>query len=108
MNTGDLVQKCLPNQTDIDRILKIIQQKVLKGMHLSVTVKEIQTGYLSSSYFKDIYLYLAQNKLSSSKAAIQKIEVLAEKYILLDSLLFKYQSNMAKVLITRYVCIQYI
>ena len=58
-------------------------------MHLSVMVKEIQTGYLSSSYFKDIYLYLAQNRLPSSKAAIRKVEMLAKKYILLDSLLFK-------------------
>ena len=58
-------------------------------MHLSVMVKEIQAGYLSSSYFKDIYLYLAQNKLPSSKAVIRKVEALAEKYILLHSLLFK-------------------
>ena len=46
-------------------------------------------GYLNSPYFKDIYLYLTQNKLSSSKSAIHKVEVLAERYILLDSLLFK-------------------
>ena len=84
-----MVQKFLPKQTDIDKILKIIQEKVLKGTHLLVTIKEIQAGYFSSSYFKDIYLYLAQNKLPSSKAAIRKIEALAEKYILLDSLLFK-------------------
>ena len=58
-------------------------------MHLSIMTKDIQTGYLISSFFKDIYLYLAQNKLPSSKAAIKKIEALAEKYILLDSLLFK-------------------
>ena len=74
---------------DIDKILKIIQCKVLKGVHLSVTIKEIQAGYLNSLYFKDIYLYLAHNKLPSSKAGIQKVEALAEKYILLDSLLFK-------------------
>ena len=42
-------------------------------------IKDIQTGYLVSSYFKDIYLYLAQNKLPSYKSAIKKIEVLAEK-----------------------------
>ena len=58
-------------------------------MHLPVEIKEIQAGYLSSSYFKDIYLYLAQNKLPISKAAIGKVETLAERYILLDSLLFK-------------------
>ena len=65
-------------------------------MHLSVTVTEIQAGYLNSSYFKDIYLYLAQNRLPSSIAAIRKVETLAEKYILLDSLLFKVTSTPEK------------
>ena len=65
-------------------------------MHLSVMVKEIQAGYLNSSYFKDIYLYLAQNKLPSFKAASKKVEALTEKYILLDSLLFKIVSTPDK------------
>ena len=64
--------------------MKIIQRKVLKGTHLPV--QEIQAGYLVSPYFKDLYLYLAQNKLPSTKTAICKVEMLAEKYILLDSL----------------------
>ena len=46
-------------------------------------------GYLNSVYFKDIYLYLSHNILPSSKVGIRKVEALAEKYILLDSLLFK-------------------
>ena len=96
INTCNLVQKCLPKQADIDKILKVIQRKVLKGMHLSVMVQEIQAGCLSSSYFKDIYLYLAQNRLPSSKAAIRKVETLAKKYILLDSLLFKVTSTPEK------------
>ena len=50
-------------------------------MHLSVTIKEIQAGYLISLYFKDIYLYLAQTKLPSSKVAIKKVEALVEKYV---------------------------
>ena len=73
----------------IDKILDIIKRKVLKGTHLPLTVKEIQAGYLSSPYFKDLYLYLAQNKLPSKKSAIRKVENLAESFILLDSLLFK-------------------
>ena len=44
---------------------------------------------MSSPYFKDFYLYLAQNKVPGTKTAICKVEMLAEKYILLDSLLFK-------------------
>ena len=41
INTNNLVQKNLPKQTDIDKNLKIIERKVLKGRHLHVTIKEI-------------------------------------------------------------------
>ena len=89
VNKGNLIHRYLPKQTGIDKILKVIQRKVLKGTQLLVEIKEIQAGYLHSSYFKDLYLYLLQNKLPSSKSVIKRIETLAEKYILLDSLLFK-------------------
>ena len=108
INTCNLVQKFFPKQADIDKILKVIQRKVLKGVYLSVMVKEIQAGYLSSSYFKDIYLYLAQNGLPSSKAPMRKVEMLAKKYILLDSLLFKATSTPEKemaVLVIPETCI---
>ena len=61
VNTSKMVQKYLPQQTDIDKILNIIKRKVLKGMHLPLTIKEIQAGYLTSSFFRDLYKYLAQN-----------------------------------------------
>ena len=89
IHTRNSIQQFLPKQTDIDKILEIIRKKVLKGTHLPLTIKEIQAGYLNSLYFKDIYQYLAHNRLLSKKAAIKKVEILAEKYILLDSLLFK-------------------
>ena len=89
LHKGNLVHKYLPKQSDIDKILKVIQRKMLKGTHLPVKIKELQAGYLHSSYFKDIYLYLSQNRLPSSKVVIKRIEALAERYILLDSLLFK-------------------
>ena len=73
-----MIQTFLPKQADIDRILRVIQRKVLKGTQFSVEIKEIQAGYLSSSYFKDIYLYLVQNKIPTTKAAIRKVETLAE------------------------------
>ena len=41
-------------------------------------------------------MYLAQNKLPSTKTAIQKVETLAERYILLDSLLFKIVTTTEK------------
>ena len=93
VNEENFVHKYLPKQIDIDKILEIIQRKVLKGTHLLIKVKEIQEGYLCSPYFKDLYLYLPQNKLPSSKPAIRKIETLAEKYMILDSLLFRISSD---------------
>ena len=89
IKTGNLIQTFLPKQADIDKILKVIQRKVLKGTHLPGEIKEIQAGYLNNSHCKDIYLYLAQNKLPTFKAVIRKVGTLAERYILLDSLLFK-------------------
>ena len=60
VNTTKLVQKYLPRQMDIDKILDVIKRKVLKGTHLPLTIKEMQVGYLTSLHFKDIYRYLAQ------------------------------------------------
>ena len=89
IDMNNIVQRFLLKQTNIDKILEVIKRKVLKGMHLPLKIKEIQAGYLSSLYFKDIYLYLAHNRLPSKKAAMKRVELIAEKYIMLDSLLFE-------------------
>ena len=105
IDKGNLIHRFLPKQTDIDKILQIIQRKVLKGTHLPVEVKEIQAGYLHSPYFKDIYQYLLPNKAPSSKLAIKKLEALSEKYILLDSLLFRiYPEKETAVLAIPEMC----
>ena len=51
LDTTKLIQKFLPKQMNIDKILDIIKRKVLKGTHLPLIIKEIQAGYLSSPYF---------------------------------------------------------
>ena len=96
INTTKLVQKFLPKHTDTDKILDIIKRMVLKGTHLPLTIKEIQAGYLSSLYFKVLYLFLSQNKLPSKRSSIKKVETLAENLVLLDSLLFKLVATTDK------------
>ena len=76
-------------QVDLNKVLKVIQSKVLKGTHLPVNINGIQTGCLINSYFKDIYLHLTERKLSHAIVAIRKVETLAKKNVLLDSLFFK-------------------
>ena len=81
---------------DLDEILKIIHTKVLKDTHLLVTGKEIQAGNLHSSCCKDAFLYLVQTKLPSNKAEIMKTDILADRYLLLDSLLFTLNTTPGK------------
>ena len=105
IDAGNLIHKFLPKQMDINRILQIIQRKMLKGTHLPIEIKEIQAGYLHSPFFREIYQYLSQNKLPYSKMAIKKLEALSDKYILLDSLLFRiYPDKETAVLAIPELC----
>ena len=78
IDTTKLIQKFLPKRKDIDKILDIIKRKVLKGAHLPLIIKEIQAGYLSSPYFKVLYLFLSQNKLLGKRSSVKKVETIAE------------------------------
>ena len=44
IDTTKLIQKYLPKQMDIDKILDIIKRKVLKGMHLPLTIQRDSSG----------------------------------------------------------------
>ena len=46
-NCKNLVQRYLPKHADMDKMLKIIQRKVLKGTHLPITMKEISQNIYS-------------------------------------------------------------
>ena len=48
INKENLIHKYLSKQTDIDKMLEVIQKKVLKDTHLLVKIKEIQAVYLHS------------------------------------------------------------
>ena len=96
VDSKTFVQRYLPRQADLDKILKIIYGKVIKNTHLLVLVKGILAGYSNILFFKDVYLYLAQNRLPSHKAVIRRTEILAERYLFLVSLLFKLNTILRK------------
>ena len=90
------MQKYLPKQVDIDKILQIIKRNLPRGTHLPLTIKEIQADYLESIFFKDLYKYLAQNRLPSKKSAMHRVLALSQNYILLDNLLIKLITMLNK------------
>ena len=48
IDTRNIIQRFLPKQTYIDKIIEIIKKEVLKDTHLPLMIKEIQVGYLNS------------------------------------------------------------
>ena len=93
VDSTKIIHKYLPKQVDIDKILNIIKRKVLKGTHLPLTIKEIQAGYLSSSFFKDLFVYLAHNKLPNKKTAIHTGFNLITKLYLARSVAIQVDHN---------------
>ena len=106
VHTDKIIQRYLPRQTDIDKILKFIQRKVLKGTHLPVTIKETQAGYLNSSYLKDLYLYLSQNKLPSLKSAICKIGSISREIYMVGFIIIQidFRKGKSSISHTRGMC----
>ena len=64
VNKGNFIHKYLPKQMDIDKILEIIQRKVLKETHLPIKIKEIQ-GRLSMQPILQRSIFVFVTKQSS-------------------------------------------
>jgi flagellar basal body rod protein FlgC len=95
--------KQLPKQTDIDKVLKQINKKVLRQCHLTSSLKDLQAAYLGSLHFRDIFLYLKQNKLPVSKRKCRQIMSASDQYFILDMLLFKLHEKQREDLDTKTV-----
>ena len=79
VNTTKLVQKYLPRQMNIDRILDIIKRKVLKGTHLPFTIKEIQVRLFNQSLFQGHIQIFGLKYLAKEKACKTKGRKLIRK-----------------------------
>ena len=56
---------------------------------MPASLKDLQAAYVSSPYFKNLYLYLLDNKLPVSKQAIRRLEAASKIHMILDTLFFK-------------------
>ena len=81
--------KFLPKQGDIDRLIAKINKKVLRDTNLCVDLRDLKAAYLTSPHFRDIYLYLLQNRLPLGKGAAKRLDQNARNYLILDGLLFQ-------------------
>ena len=93
LDKAKMAYKFLSKQGDIDRLIAKINKKVLRDTNLCVDLRDLKAAYLTSPHFRDIYLYLLQNRMPLGKGAAKRLDQNARNYLILDGLLFKILDN---------------
>ena len=93
LDKAKMAYKFLPKQGDIDTLIVKINKKVLRDTNLCVDLRDLKAAYLTSPHFRDIYLYLLQNRMPLGKGAAKRLDQNARNYLTLDGLLFKILEN---------------
>ena len=95
ISDNTLLHRHLPRQSDIDRIMTQINRKYLTKLQLPCSIRDMQSAYLSSPHFKDIYLAVSMNKMPSKARTARKLEVdlLHVVYMIHGGLLYRYMKT---------------
>ena len=78
LDKAKMAYKFLPKQGDIDRLIAKINKKVLRDTSLCVDLRDLKAAYLTSPHFRDIYLYLLQNRMPLGKGAAKRLDQMQE------------------------------
>ena len=77
---------------------------MLRDTNLCVDLIDLKAAYLTSPHFRDMCLYLLQNRLPLGKGAARRLDQNSRNYLILDGLLFKIlddgKGNLDTVLCT--------
>ena len=60
-----IIRKHIPQQSDINKIVKSIESRVIHGLELPIQAQDLKKGYQTSTHFQDIYHYITDGKLPS-------------------------------------------
>ena len=85
-----MVAQNLPKQSDIDKLMKQLNRKILTQTRFPSSLKDLEVAYCNSAALKDIYQFLKYNKLPTSRRLAKRIEANSLDYYVLGTLLFKY------------------
>ncbi len=84
-----IIARHIPKQEEIDSLLKEFQTKQLPEWKLNLTVSELVNGYLQSTRFKAIYLYIRDNVLPKTITQQKVIQAEAQNYVIINDLLVR-------------------
>ena len=85
-----ILAQTLPRQSEIDKLMKQLNRKILTQTRFPTSLEDLEAAYCNSSAFKDVFQYLRYNKLPSNKRLAKQVQVSAQDYYVIGSILFKY------------------
>ena len=91
-----IICKHIPRQSDIDKIVKNIETRVIHSLELLIQAQDLVKVYQHSIHFCDIYLYITDGKLPSSAKAQNCIRAKALNYVVSNHFLFRIDTQINK------------
>ena len=76
-----IIRKHIPRQSDIDKIVRNIETRVIHSLELLIQAQDLIKAYQYSTHFCDIYQYITDGKLPSSTKAQNCIRAEALNYV---------------------------
>ena len=90
-----IIHKHIPRQSDIDKIVRNIETRVIHSLELPIQAQDLIKAYQTSTHFCDIYQYITDGKPSSSKAQ-NCIRAEALNYVVINNFLFRIDTQRDK------------
>ena len=78
-----MVAQNLPKQSEIDKLLKKLNRKILTQTRYPSSLKDLEAAYCDSAAFTDIYQFLTYNRLPSNRRLAKRVEASAQDYYVL-------------------------
>ena len=91
-----IICKHIPRQSDIDKIVKNIETRVIHSLELLIQAQDLIKVYQHCTHFHDIYQYITDGKLPSSVKAQNCIRAEALNYIVINHFLFSVDMQKDK------------
>ena len=91
-----IIQKHIPRQSDIDKIVRNIETCVIHSLELLIQAQDLVKAYQHSTHFHDIYQYITDGKLPSGTKAQNCIRAKALNYVVINHFLLRIDTRKDK------------
>ena len=86
------IYRChIPQQVKIDRALTELCSKVIRQLVVNFEMADLIREYDKSAHFKDIYSYIARDKLHGNQQTQRRVLAESANYVVMNKLLFKLE-----------------